>query len=65
MDDVISLERYVTEELNVRQVTMSSDKSKYGVQLRAEPEHMVLGKRLKSKMKCLSCQKNKVILLKT
>ena len=50
LNDVISLERYVTEELNVRQVTMSSDKSKYNVRLRAEPDHMVLGKRLKGKL---------------
>uniref|UniRef100_H2Z861 Isoleucine--tRNA ligase, cytoplasmic n=1 Tax=Ciona savignyi TaxID=51511 RepID=H2Z861_CIOSA len=47
LDDVVSLSRYVTEELNVRSVTTSSDKDKYGVSLRAEPDHVVLGKRLK------------------
>nr|XP_060465632.1 isoleucine--tRNA ligase, cytoplasmic [Panthera onca] len=40
--------RYWTQfELNVRKVTLSTDKNKYGIRLRAEPDHMVLGKRLK------------------
>uniref|UniRef100_H2Z863 Isoleucine--tRNA ligase, cytoplasmic n=1 Tax=Ciona savignyi TaxID=51511 RepID=H2Z863_CIOSA len=51
LDDVVSLSRYVTEELNVRSVTTSSDKDKYGVSLRAEPDHVVLGKRLKGDFK--------------
>ncbi|XP_054831699.1 isoleucine--tRNA ligase, cytoplasmic isoform X2 [Eublepharis macularius] len=38
-------------ELNVRQVTLSTDKDKYGIRLRAEPDHMVLGKRLKGAFK--------------
>lgn len=33
--------------MNVRKVTLSTDKNKYGIRLRAEPDHMVLGKRLK------------------
>ncbi|KAM9182376.1 isoleucine--tRNA ligase, cytoplasmic isoform 2-T2 [Mergus octosetaceus] len=39
------------KELNVRQVTLSTNKDKYGVRLRAEPDHMVLGKRLKGAFK--------------
>lgn len=39
--------RYQLQELNVRKVTLSTDKNKYGIRLRAEPDHMVLGKRLK------------------
>lgn len=39
------------QELNVRQVTLSTDKDKYGIRLRAEPDHMVLGKRLKGAFK--------------
>lgn len=38
---------YQLQELNVRKVTLSTDKNKYGIRLRAEPDHMVLGKRLK------------------
>ncbi|MEE6527130.1 hypothetical protein FKM82_028255, partial [Ascaphus truei] len=38
-------------ELNVRQVTFSTNKDKYGIRLRAEPDHMVLGKRLKGAFK--------------
>uniref|UniRef100_A0A8C4U049 Isoleucine--tRNA ligase, cytoplasmic n=1 Tax=Falco tinnunculus TaxID=100819 RepID=A0A8C4U049_FALTI len=51
LENVRSLEKYVLEELNVRQVTLSTNKDKYGVRLRAEPDHMVLGKRLKGAFK--------------
>ncbi|XP_010149350.1 PREDICTED: isoleucine--tRNA ligase, cytoplasmic, partial [Eurypyga helias] len=51
LENIRSLERYILEELNVRQVTLSTDKDKYGVRLRAEPDHMVLGKRLKGAFK--------------
>lgn len=39
------------EELNVRKVTVTSDKLKYGVSLRAEPDHKTLGARLKGEFK--------------
>ncbi|XP_068763556.1 isoleucine--tRNA ligase, cytoplasmic [Struthio camelus] len=51
LENIRSLERYILEELNVRQVTLSTDKDKYGIRLRAEPDHMVLGKRLKGAFK--------------
>ncbi|KAH0630069.1 hypothetical protein JD844_012665 [Phrynosoma platyrhinos] len=51
LEDIRSLEKYILEELNVRQVTLSTDKDKYGIRLRAEPDHMVLGKRLKGAFK--------------
>uniref|UniRef100_A0A672UBI2 isoleucine--tRNA ligase n=1 Tax=Strigops habroptila TaxID=2489341 RepID=A0A672UBI2_STRHB len=51
LESIRSLEKYVLEELNVRQVTLSTNKEKYGVRLRAEPDHMVLGKRLKGAFK--------------
>jgi len=39
------------QELNVRMVTVTADKRKYGVRLRAEPDHKVLGARLKAAFK--------------
>uniref|UniRef100_A0A8C1VKT8 isoleucine--tRNA ligase n=1 Tax=Cyprinus carpio TaxID=7962 RepID=A0A8C1VKT8_CYPCA len=45
--DIQSLQKYILEELNVRQLTLSTDKEKFSIRLRAEPDHMVLGKRLK------------------
>ncbi|KAM4722099.1 isoleucine--tRNA ligase, cytoplasmic [Rhinophrynus dorsalis] len=51
LTDIKSLEKYILEELNVRQVTVSTNKDKYGISLRAEPDHMVLGKRLKGAFK--------------
>ncbi|NXG14484.1 SYIC protein, partial [Grallaria varia] len=51
LENIRSLEKYVLEELNVRRVTLSVDKERYGVRLRAEPDHMVLGKRLKGAFK--------------
>ncbi|XP_062977279.1 isoleucine--tRNA ligase, cytoplasmic [Elgaria multicarinata webbii] len=54
LEDIRSLEKYILEELNVRQVTLSTDKDKYGIRLRAEPDHMVLGKRLKGAFKSVA-----------
>ena len=42
------------QELNVRKVTVSSDKHKFGVQLRAEPDNQTLGRRLKGAFKQVS-----------
>jgi len=46
LEDIGSLEKYIQEELNIRQVTLSADKASYGVTLRAEPDHKTLGPRL-------------------
>ncbi|NXE99265.1 SYIC protein, partial [Menura novaehollandiae] len=51
LENIRSLEKYVLEELNVRAVTLSADKARFGVRLRAEPEHTVLGRRLKGAFK--------------
>nr|KAF6394782.1 hypothetical protein HJG59_006577 [Molossus molossus] len=51
LNDIRSLEKYIIEELNVRKVTLSTDKNKYGIRLRAEPDHVILGKRLKGAYK--------------
>ena len=40
------LESYIQEQLNVRKVTFTTDKKAYGVELRAEPQIPILGKRL-------------------
>lgn len=42
------------QELNVRKITVSSDKHKFGVQLRAEPDNQALGRRLKGAFKQVS-----------
>ncbi|XP_031424331.1 isoleucine--tRNA ligase, cytoplasmic [Clupea harengus] len=54
LQDITSLQKYILEELNVRQLTLSTDKDKYGIRLRAEPDHMVLGKRLKGAFKSIT-----------
>ncbi|KAG7319032.1 hypothetical protein KOW79_017506, partial [Hemibagrus wyckioides] len=54
LEDIQSLQKYILEELNVRQLTLSTDKDKYGIRLRAEPDHMVLGKRLKGAFKSVT-----------
>ncbi|XP_033990919.1 isoleucine--tRNA ligase, cytoplasmic [Trematomus bernacchii] len=54
LKDIQSLQKYILEELNVRQLTLSTDKDKYGIRLRAEPDHMVLGKRLKAAFKSIT-----------
>uniref|UniRef100_A0A3B3ZPZ2 Isoleucine--tRNA ligase, cytoplasmic n=1 Tax=Periophthalmus magnuspinnatus TaxID=409849 RepID=A0A3B3ZPZ2_9GOBI len=54
LKDIQSLQKYILEELNVRQLTLSTDKDRYGISLRAEPDHMVLGKRLKGAFKSVT-----------
>ncbi|NWY47276.1 SYIC protein, partial [Sylvia atricapilla] len=53
LESIRALEKYVLEELNVRALTLSADKARYGVRLRAEPEHTVLGRRLKAAFKAV------------
>ncbi|PVI04071.1 hypothetical protein DM02DRAFT_611836 [Periconia macrospinosa] len=47
LDDVKSLEQYISEELNVRNLVLSSDEEKYRVQYSAGADFSVLGKKLK------------------
>ncbi|KAJ9610353.1 isoleucine--tRNA ligase [Cladophialophora chaetospira] len=50
LDDVKSLEGYITEELNVRDLILSSDEEKYNVQYSVTADWPVLGKKLKKDM---------------
>ncbi|XP_053611705.1 isoleucine--tRNA ligase, cytoplasmic isoform X1 [Plodia interpunctella] len=54
LDDVKSLEKYVLEEMNVKKIQVTSDKEKYGIKLRAEPDHKLLGIRLKGEFKAVT-----------
>ena len=47
LDDVRSLEGYISEELNVRDLILSSDEDKYNVQYSVNADWPVLGKKLK------------------
>lgn len=49
--DVKQLERYILEELNVKALTVTTEKEKYGVQLKAEPDIKALGLRLRNESK--------------
>ena len=51
LEDVASLQTYILDELNVKHLTMSSNKADYNVTLRAEPDHRILGARLKGAFK--------------
>lgn len=54
IEDVKALEEYVLSELNVKKLTVTTDKSVYGITLRAEPDHKVLGLRLKQDFKSVT-----------
>lgn len=54
LDELLTLEAYVLEELNVKKLTVTNNESKYGVKLRAEPDHKSLGARLKSDFKSVA-----------
>ncbi|KAH8816299.1 tRNA synthetases class I-domain-containing protein [Xylogone sp. PMI_703] len=47
LEDVQSLEGYITEELNIRDLVLSSDEAKYNVQYSVSADWPVLGKKLK------------------
>jgi len=51
LDDILSLENFIKEDLNVKSIHLSKDKTSYGVTLRAEPDHKTLGFRLKGAFK--------------
>ena len=44
----------LAQELNVKKLTVSSDKDRYGGHLKAEPDNQVLGRRLKGAFKQVS-----------
>ena len=45
---------YFNQELNVKKLTVSSEKDKYGIHLKAEPDNQTLGRRLKGAFKQVS-----------
>lgn len=49
--DIKSLESFILSELNVRKITFSSEKEKYGVKLKADIDYRALGARLKNDLK--------------
>lgn len=51
LQEIEMMNQYIIEELNVRKITLSTDKVKYGVSLKAEPDHKTLGVKLKSAFK--------------
>jgi len=51
LNDVKSLQNYIIEELNVRNIVITSDEDKYGVEYRAVADWPVLGKKLKKDAK--------------
>ncbi|XP_044256881.1 isoleucine--tRNA ligase, cytoplasmic [Tribolium madens] len=54
ISDILSLKEYIHLELNVRTINSTTDKSKYGITLRAEPDYKVLGQRLKQELKAVT-----------
>lgn len=48
--DLLSLERYIVEELNVRSLLVTEDEEAYGVRYRMEADFRVLGQKLKKDM---------------
>ncbi|EZA51423.1 Isoleucyl-tRNA synthetase, cytoplasmic [Ooceraea biroi] len=51
LDEILLMQSYILEELNIKNLKVSTDKTKYGVTMRAEPDHKALGARLKGEFK--------------
>lgn len=45
------MKQYILEELNVRELTVSSEKERWGVRLTVEPDFRTLGQRLRNDLK--------------
>ncbi|XP_057670811.1 isoleucine--tRNA ligase, cytoplasmic [Diorhabda carinulata] len=54
LDDIILLKDYIQSELNVKKISTTNDKTKFGITLRAEPDHKILGSRLKQDFKAVT-----------
>lgn len=50
LEDIKSLEGYITEELNIRDLVLSSDEKKYNIQYSVTADWPVLGKKLRKDM---------------
>ncbi|KAG8188170.1 hypothetical protein JTE90_019449 [Oedothorax gibbosus] len=48
LEDVKSLQKFIIEELNIKNLTVTTEKQNYGVKLRAEPDTKALGIKLRS-----------------
>lgn len=60
LKDIGSLEQFVLGELNARKMTLCNDKLRYGVTMRAEPDHKTLGFRLKTVFKAVMAEIKKL-----
>lgn len=60
LEDVESLKTYIIEELNVRNLVITSDEAKYGVAYSAVADWPVLGKKLKKDAKIVKAELPKV-----
>ncbi|KAJ8912420.1 hypothetical protein NQ315_006086 [Exocentrus adspersus] len=49
--DIISLQDYILSELNVKNIITTTDTCKFGITFKAEPDHRLLGNRLKQDFK--------------
>ena len=47
LEDIKSLENYIYEELNVRDIVVTSDEDKFGIKYKVEADQKVLGQKLK------------------
>lgn len=60
LKDVQALEPFILGELNARQLVTCADKTRYGVKMRAEPDHKTLGLRLKGDFKTVMAEIKKL-----
>jgi len=51
LNNIKGLENYILAELNVKKMTLSSNKAAYDVHLKAQPNHQLLGAKFKTEFK--------------
>ncbi|RHZ86220.1 hypothetical protein Glove_53g30 [Diversispora epigaea] len=47
LSDTLSLQNYITEELNIKNLVVTSEEDKYGIKYRAEADWKILGQKLR------------------
>ena len=59
-EDIESVKPYIYEELNIKQLKLTKERSEYGIEIKAKPNFPVLAQKAKDKMKALGASIDKM-----
>lgn len=56
LEDIRRFQNFVLDELNTKRLTLTTDINAFGVKICVKPDYKLLGRRLKEKLKIISCE---------